>query len=71
MMVLGCVYVNARRTADAIRQLTQTTSDYFAERASFLNGIKVDPAFRTLHADPRWGRLLARMGLDTAPNAPS
>jgi tetratricopeptide (TPR) repeat protein len=35
----------------------------YAERASFMNGVKVERAFQPLHADPRWGRLLSRMGL--------
>jgi TolB-like protein/DNA-binding SARP family transcriptional activator/tetratricopeptide (TPR) repeat protein len=35
----------------------------YAERASFMNGVKVERAFQPLHADPRWGRLLGRMGL--------
>ena len=35
----------------------------FDERASFLNGMKVDPAFTTLHGDSRWRRSVAKMGL--------
>jgi TolB-like protein len=34
-----------------------------AEHGSFLDGVKVTSAFAPLHADPRWGRLLAAMGL--------
>ena len=35
----------------------------YAERASFMGGVKVEPGFATLHHDPRWSVLLARMGL--------
>jgi len=36
----------------------------YAERASFMGGVKVEPGFATLHNDPRWSVLLARMGLN-------
>ena len=36
----------------------------YAERGSFMDGVKVTPAFASLHADPRWRRLLQRMGLE-------
>jgi len=36
---------------------------YF-EHASFMDGIKVTPAFVTLHGDPRWTSLLRRMRLE-------
>ena len=36
----------------------------YAERASFMGGVKVEPGFATLHNDPRWNVLLARMGLN-------
>jgi len=35
----------------------------FAERASFMDGVKITPAFDVLHGDPRWAVLLGRMGL--------
>ncbi len=35
----------------------------YAERASFMGGVKVEAGFATLHTDPRWSVLLARMGL--------
>ena len=35
----------------------------FEQRGSFMDGVKVTPAFEPLHADPRWARLLQRMGL--------
>lgn len=34
-----------------------------AERAAFMDGVKITPAFDPLHTDPRWPRLLGRMGL--------
>jgi tetratricopeptide (TPR) repeat protein len=36
----------------------------YAERASFMVGVKAEPGFARLHADPRWARLLGRMGLE-------
>jgi serine/threonine-protein kinase len=36
----------------------------YDERASFMVGVKVTAAFAPLHGDPRWGRLLAKMGLN-------
>jgi serine/threonine-protein kinase len=35
----------------------------YEERASFMGGAKVTTAFAPLHADPRWRRLLVKMGL--------
>lgn len=35
----------------------------FVDRAAFMDGVKVTPAFDRLHEDPRWARLLHRMGL--------
>ncbi len=35
----------------------------FAQRDAGMSGIKGTPRFRLLHADPRWGVLLARLGL--------
>ena len=35
----------------------------YDERASFMVGVGVAAAFSPLHHDPRWGRLLAKMGL--------
>jgi hypothetical protein len=34
-----------------------------ANRASFMDGVAVTPAFEPLHADARWRPLLRRMGL--------
>jgi serine/threonine protein kinase/tetratricopeptide (TPR) repeat protein len=36
----------------------------YAEHASFMDGVKVTPAFDLLHGDPRWARLLRRMNLE-------
>lgn len=35
----------------------------YAERDSGLSQVKSEPTFRRLHADPRWGALLTKMGL--------
>ena len=35
----------------------------YAERASFMGGVKTDRSFDPLRSDPRWTHLLARMGL--------
>ena len=35
----------------------------YEQRASFMNGIKAETGFQSLHADPRWSILLGRMGL--------
>ena len=35
----------------------------YAERASFMVGVKAEPGFARLRADPRWTRLLRRMAL--------
>lgn len=35
----------------------------YAERDVFLHTVKATPAFRALHPDARWGKLLRRMGL--------
>ena len=37
----------------------------FAERASFMDGVKITPAFDPLHGDARWTTLLRRMGLES------
>ena len=36
----------------------------YAERAALMNTLKVAPAFDPLRDDPRWARLLGRMGLE-------
>ena len=37
----------------------------YEERGSFMDGVKVTPAFEPLHGDRRWDALLRRMGLAT------
>jgi hypothetical protein len=37
----------------------------FAARASFMDGVKITPAFDPLHGDARWTMLLRRMGLES------
>jgi hypothetical protein len=36
----------------------------YADKAAFMDGIKITPAFDALHGDPRWAVLLRRMGLE-------
>ena len=57
---IAMAYSGLGRIDDAFQWLEQA----YDERASFLNGVKVMTAFAPLHGDPRWARLLARMGLD-------
>ena len=37
----------------------------YTERASFMDGVRITPAFDSLHTDPRWRHLLQRMRLDS------
>jgi tetratricopeptide (TPR) repeat protein len=37
----------------------------YAERGSFMDGVKITRAFDGLHSDPRWSELLRRMRLET------
>ncbi len=36
----------------------------YEERGSFMDGVGITAAFAPLHDDPRWPRLLRRMGLE-------
>jgi eukaryotic-like serine/threonine-protein kinase len=36
----------------------------YTQRDTGLTGVKVEPWFRSLHGDPRWGAFLMKMGLD-------
>jgi serine/threonine-protein kinase len=36
----------------------------YTERAAFMDGVKITPAFDALHGDSRWASLLQRMGLE-------
>jgi TolB-like protein/Tfp pilus assembly protein PilF len=59
---IAMAYAGLGQTSDAFRWLDLA----FDERASSLDGVMVDPGFRSLHGDPRWRLLLAKMGLDRA-----
>ena len=59
---IALAYAGLGQTNDAFRWLDLA----FTERASFLNGVMVEPGFTSLHDDPRWRVLLAKMGLDRA-----
>jgi tetratricopeptide (TPR) repeat protein len=37
----------------------------YADKAAFMDGVKITPAFDPLHSDSRWGDLLRRMGLES------
>ena len=57
---LAMAYAGIGDTDAAFRWLERG----YLERGSFMDGVKVTPAFASLHADPRWSRLLRRMGLE-------
>ena len=57
---VAMAYAGLGQTNDAFRWLDLA----FDERASFLDGVMVDPGFESLRGDPRWRVLLAKMGLD-------
>jgi TolB-like protein/DNA-binding SARP family transcriptional activator/tetratricopeptide (TPR) repeat protein len=56
---IAMAYAGLGEVDEAFRWLDQG----YVERASFMNGIKAETAFQSLHADPRWSSLLGRMGL--------
>jgi len=56
---IAMAYSGLGRVDEAFRWLDRA----YEERASFMGAVKVTAAFAPLHGDPRWGRLLARMGL--------
>lgn len=57
---IAMAYVGLGNHDEAFRWLERG----YAERASFMNGVKVVLAFEPLHTDPRWLPLLRRMGLE-------
>ena len=57
---MAMAYSGLGQVDEAFRWLDRA----YAERASFIGGVKYTRAFAPLHGDPRWGRLLAKMGLD-------
>src|SRR5215210_6466495 len=59
---IAMAYAGLGQTNDAFQWLDLA----FDERASFLDGVMVDPGFKSLHGDPRWRLLRAKMGLDRA-----
>jgi tetratricopeptide (TPR) repeat protein len=56
---IAMAYAGLGEVDEAFRWLEQG----YEERASFMNGVKAETGFESLHADPRWASLLARMGL--------
>lgn len=56
---LAMAYVGLGDKEEAFRWLEHG----YAERGSFMDGVKVTPAFDGLRSDPRWTDLLRRMGL--------
>jgi len=60
---LGIAYAGLGEADSAFAWLDRA----YAERASFVVGVAAEPALVRLHDDPRWTRLLGRMGLDTLP----
>jgi tetratricopeptide (TPR) repeat protein len=57
---LAMAYAGLGDTDEAFRWLEHG----YAERGSFMDGVKVTPAFAALHTDARWVDLLRRMRLD-------
>ena len=56
---IAMAYAGLGEVDEAFRWLERA----FEQRGSFMDGGKVTPAFESLHGDPRWARLLQRMGL--------
>jgi tetratricopeptide (TPR) repeat protein len=56
---LAMAYTGLGDRDEAFRQLESG----YAERASFMDGVKITPAFDSLHSDARWPLLLERMRL--------
>ncbi|CAA9329077.1 MAG: Adenylate cyclase, partial [uncultured Gemmatimonadaceae bacterium] len=56
---LAVAYVGLGDTDAAFRWLDRG----HAERAAYMDGVAITPALAPLHADPRWGGLLGRLGL--------
>ena len=57
---IAMAYAGLGQVDEAFRWLDRA----YDERASFMAGVKAAPAFTPLHRDPRWGKLLAKMGLN-------
>ncbi|MCB1164469.1 protein kinase [bacterium] len=56
---IACVHALRGETENAFTWLDRA----YAQRDAGLPGLKLEPALRSLHGDPRWPALLARMGL--------
>lgn len=56
---IAAVYAGLSQPAQALEWLDRAYQD----RSSWMNGIKVDPLFGSLHADPRFASILKKMGL--------
>jgi tetratricopeptide (TPR) repeat protein len=56
---IAMAYAGLGQVDEAFRWLERA----YEERASFMGGAKITTAFAPLHADPRWRRLLEKMGL--------
>ena len=57
---IAMAYAGLGQVDEAFRWLDRA----YNERASFMAGVKMTPAFAPLHGDPRWRTLLAKMGLN-------
>ena len=57
---IAMAYAGLGQVDEAFRWLDRA----YDERASFMAGVKAAPAFTPLHGDSRWGKLLAKMGLN-------
>jgi adenylate cyclase len=58
---LAMAYAGLEDRAEAFRWLEHG----YDERASFMDGVKITPAFDSLRADPQWRPFLQRMRLDS------
>lgn len=58
---IAMAYAGLGQRDEAFRWLDRA----YSERGSFMGGVNVEPGFESLHADPRWVRLIRRMGLAT------
>jgi tetratricopeptide (TPR) repeat protein len=57
---IAMAYAGLGQVATALDWLEKA----YEERASFISGINVTEAFKPLHRSPRWGQLVAKMGLE-------
>ena len=57
---IAMAYAALGRVDEALDRLEQG----YDERASFIVGLTITPAFKPLHSNPRWARLVAKLGLN-------